>query len=195
MKKSVFTLILLGAFSVVMAQKSTQTVSATWIKNTAKFNYTVKNNGNQYDFIVDSLTLGNSIAFRWKMGAPKNYQGKVRMSKSALDTASYLVNTFRNKDFLDLTDKTSVWMGRKVRQMIAIGKPISINAGTGREVFSPMGEKSYTFILNGTSTTLKCLYIESASGKKIWFLNDVTNPLIIKMDLGWTIELMSVESN
>ncbi|MFH0894239.1 MAG: hypothetical protein V2A54_07375 [Bacteroidota bacterium] len=193
MKKIFISLMLVAAFSVTNAQtKSTNSASVSWIKSTTVLTYKVVANGSQYDYVVDSLTLGNSIAFRWKMGAPKNMKGKVRMSQQALDTASAMNNYFRNNEFLDLKDKTSVWMGRKIRKAIAENKPITVDPQNTREVLTPKGEKSYTFTINGTSTTIKVLYAETASGKKFWFLNDAVNPLILKMDLGWTIELISV---
>lgn len=48
-------------------------------------------------------------------------------------------------------------------------------------------------MVKGTEKTLVTLHVKNPDGsRQLWILNNQQNPVIVKMDLGWTIVLKSV---
>jgi len=147
------------------------------------------------NFILDSLTISNGISFNWKMTDPMNYKGKVKMSSEALDTASAMNNFFSDNSSLDLTDKTTVWVSKKVYKALKKGKSVSIDASLGREKLTFKSAEKLTANYNGKSESFDVLYATTDSGNKFWILDDSSNPLIMKMSIGWTIEMKDITSS
>lgn len=175
----------LGAF----AQKN----SNTWLMSGDTLVYNINNYGNQYDFIITNLQIENNIAFDWLMTNQDQLKGSIVMSRYALDTATFLKNYFNDGESV-LTDKTTVWASTKVYNAIKKKKPVSVNAGNGNAILEFKEKKEFTFSLNDQPKTVKVLYAETKSAEKFWILDDPKNPLILKMDLGWTVTLTKVEN-
>ena len=166
-----------------------------WLKKCTGLTYHVNYNAVEYDFIIDSLVVKNDIAFKWKMTEPLITAGKVKISKPALDTATGFNNFFSDNSNLDLTDKTTVWVSKKIYKAIKKGASVSIDAGSGREKLTFINNEKITAKFNGSNKTFNVLYATTPSGNKFWILDDPANPIILKMYLGWTIEIKEILTN
>ncbi len=164
----------------------------SWLKKCTKLTCHVNFNAIEYDFIVDSLVVSNDIAFKWKMTDPMNYAGKVKMFKPALDTATAMNNFFTDNNNLNLTDETTVWVSKKVYKAIKKGSSVNIDAGLGREKLTYIKNEKIIAKFNGSNKTFNALYATTVSGNKFWILDDPANPIILKMYLGWTIEIKEI---
>ena len=188
-------LILIFALAALHTISFAQKKETSWLKNCSKLSYHVNYNTLEYDFILDSMAVSDGIGFNWKMTAPMNYSGKVKMSAEALDTATAQNNFFGNNSNLDLTDKTTIWVSKKVYKAIKKGKSVIIDPSLGREKLTFKNAEKLKANMNGNSESFDVLYATTESGNKFWILDDPANPLIMKMYLGWTIELIDITTS
>jgi hypothetical protein len=173
----------------ISAQKKSKN---DWLKSGDTLVYDVINQKKQYNFIVRHLQIENNIAFDWNMTSPNEMAGSLVISRYALDTATMQKNYFQDGESV-LTDKTCVWVSKKVYNAMKKKKPVTINSGNGMAVLEYKGKEDYTFKLNGVEHTVKVIYGVTKKAEKYWILDDPKNPIILKMDLGWTVKLMDVK--
>lgn len=173
--------------------------SATWEVNSG---------GNTYEFSVSAVkgTVDSDLSFDWAMTNDGDMKGHITITKDAMDKAAAQNNYFGPalKD-ATLSDKTTVWLSKAViNGLQKEGKcKMDVGMGNGEEVFTvvPDGMEARdaeTFdekiSVKSASKYLSTLHIKNEDGsRQLWVLNDAANPMIIKMDIGFTIVLKSVE--
>jgi len=186
--KRVFILILLAVSTLSFAQKN----EGSWLKKCTKLTYHINYNAIEYDFILDSIKATNDISFQWKMTDPMNYSGKVKIMKQALDTATTFYNFFADSSNIILDNKTTVLVSKKVYKAIKKGGSIKVDPGLGREKLTFKSAEKISAKFNGNTKSFDVLYVVTDSGNKFWILDDPANPVIMKMYLGWTIEIKEI---
>ncbi len=162
----------------------------------SKLTYNVNVMGSKYDFIADVIQTGPEIVFGWKMTLENrtDKEGTLTISEEAAQTATEMYNYFENGE-INLTDKTSVWMSRAAFSSLRTGNATELNTGSGAKLFYRKKAGADNQIkINGYDRPLNVIYAESEDGsEKLWILNNPNMPVILKMDLGWTIEIVSIE--
>ena len=159
------------------------------------FVYEVDYYGEKYDFMVTVNEIGDGIKFDYEMTNAAKTKGSVSMSKDALENATVQNNIFSGGE-LDLTDQTTVWLSKKVfMDLVENGKStISTDGGeTETEIgdATPMHDyQIYNAISDETFDDISYIYVQSLDGAvAYWIHMSKYNPLILKMDIGWTITL------
>jgi hypothetical protein len=162
----------------------------------SKLTYNVNANGAKYDFIVEVIQTSPEIVFEWKMTLDNrsDKQGTLTISEDAAKSAIDMYNSFQNGE-INLTDKTSVWMSKAAFGSLRTGAATELNTGSGAKLFYRKKTDTNTQIkMKGSNKPLNVIYAESEDkSEKLWILNNPYMPVILKMDLGWTIEIASIE--
>lgn len=162
--------------------------------------YAVTNADKNYNFLVipNKFDVGTGADFNWVMTDPINRKGRVTISAAALKSGKRLINYFSGGD-LKLTDASAVWLATDNFKDITSGETkIAMDSGEPETFSSPENDAvTPTINYKGKEISLDGFAIESkpggnASRKELWVLNITNNLLIIKMDLGWTIELKEI---
>lgn len=165
--------------------------------------YNVNASDKSYQFLVipNKFDVSTGADFNWVMTAPVNRKGRVTISAAALKSGKRLINYFNGGD-LKLTDASAVWLSTdNFKDITNMNKPetkIAMDAGEPETFGSPEADAvTPTINYKGREITLDGFAIESkpggnASRKELWVLNITNNLLILKMDLGWTIELKEI---
>jgi len=161
-------------------------------KEGVKLVYHVDYFGDEYDFIVDMKHVSKEIEFDWKMTEPVNSSGNVIMTEKALKNAKLLFNYYSDGDTLKLEEYTSVWFSRAVYDALKKGEDVTIDAGDGDEVLSFEDYEDFPVIIDKEESSLKCIYSSSDLFGWFWVLDSQKFPLILKMDIGWTITLTEI---
>lgn len=164
------------------------------------YTYDVDYHGMKYQFIVQpkKIDMAEGARFDWKMTINDDMQGTVAISKAALDTAHGQMNKFSG-GASDLTNLTTVWISNAVyRDLKRNGKCMIAATEEGLKSFSLVEESEVeeATITNsaGHTRALKTLHIRSEDGQEdLWVNDDAANPLITRMDIGWSIALKSVQ--
>lgn len=166
---------------------------ATWLKTGSLLSYHLMAGNEGYDYIISDLVIKNSISFNWKMTSPINYTGSVKISDMAIDTATAMIANFENGSSLNMQDKTTVWLSRKLYKMLKSQAPAKITIENTSEIFNYVRNENYPVKIDGTEQKLDVMLAQSTTGNKIWILDYPQYPLIIQMQLDFTLYLQSVE--
>ncbi len=149
----------------------------------------------KYQFIVTVKKLDDGITFDWRMTAPINKKGTVIMTEDAVESAAGLFNYFAN-DTARLDDQTSVWVSRTMwREMHNEDEMvlISLDNDEATGFFREDGE-AHKISYKGKSLDMKVSNLKSLTDNQtitVW--ENEKFPIILKMDLGWTIELKEIK--
>ncbi|HNZ41805.1 MAG TPA: hypothetical protein PLI16_03555 [Bacteroidales bacterium] len=185
-------LLTIGIVPRSLAQK--HEVKSPWFKNGSVLTYHVVNGAKEYNYIVSDLDLSKDISFRWKMTEPVNYNGSIKIFDAALDTAMKMVNYFENGSALDMNNKTTAMFSRKAYKMLIGQQPVSVNIDNAQETVGFERYENYHITVDGVQQQVEVMVASTATGKKFWILDNPKFPLIIKMELAFTIDLRTVNT-
>ncbi|MCK9612454.1 MAG: hypothetical protein PHR81_09430 [Bacteroidales bacterium] len=188
----IFAVLIFGNTQNVFSQQENK--SENWLKTGSKLTYHLLNISKEYDFVITDLVMDNNIAFTWNMTAPANSSGKVKMFYGAIDTANKIVNYFSNGSSQNMVNKTTVWLSRKVYKKIKSESPTTLIIDDTEEIVNFIRNEKYPITVDGAKLDYDVMVAESATGSKFWILDNPQYPLIIKMELAFTIDLRSVET-
>ncbi|MDD3802921.1 MAG: hypothetical protein PHW02_00855 [bacterium] len=187
-----FTAILLVLTGCPKSPAKTTTEMPSFAAEGAKLIYHVDYFGDEYDFIVDLKKIGKDIEFDWSMTSPVNSSGSVEIKEKALKNATYLFNYFSDGDNIIMYDSTTVFMSKAVYNALKKNETVTIDAGDGDENLSFDDYEDFPVIINGEEKNLYCIYSSSDLFGWFWILDNQSFPLILKMDIGWTITLTEI---
>ncbi len=180
--------------------------AAPAIKDIKTITWSVNSYGGNYNFKVTNLT-GNavdSLSFDWLMTNGPNMNGHIIITKDALEKATIQNNNFGpDLKNVTLTDKTTVWISQAVFNELTKKGSCKIDVGAGEEIFTAVtdvagkrDEESFDLKIpiNGDAKYLNTFHIKNAAGsRQLWILNDIQNPMIVKMDIGFLLALKSID--
>lgn len=159
--------------------------------------YQVDNQNQKYNFTINLEEISPSIVFTFKMSNARNTSGKITISKEALKNAVAQYNYFQNNE-VTLDKQTTVWISKKVWTNLKKRKKSNISTNSGEmnlKLLEWVNNQDYSVIMNGNELSLKSMYCitKDSNSYKYWILDDVNNPLILKMELNFSIELKEVK--
>lgn len=143
---------------------------------------------------VELISKTDEISFQYTIPAKQGATGRISILGNALKTATELDFNWFEGDRA-LTDKTSLWLSQATFTALKSKSNVEIAFRQGLmlqiPIFKMVGKTELTTELNGRITTLKALYLEDLNnyGYKIWVWDNPLEPLILKLDLGWTMQL------
>ena len=171
------------------------------IPNTT-LNYTVAGHG-QYEFLVDVKEIDNEgIQFDWEMTNSPDNKGSIVLEAGALESSFRQHNRFSAGEDRVFTDRLTVWVSRAFFQKISEGEVAVLETENTRGDFMLIDEQSFVYKSDSQWVHVDVLVVQAtefsgdtygAESRTLWILKNIDNPLILKMDMGWTIELQSVE--
>ncbi|HNX06447.1 MAG TPA: hypothetical protein PKL96_02575 [Bacteroidales bacterium] len=169
-------------------------VKSSWFKNGSVLTYHVVNGVKEYNYIISDLDLSKDISFHWKMTEPVNYSGSIKIFDAALDTAMKMENYFGNGSSLDMSNKTTAMFSRKAYKRLIGQQPLSVNIDNAQETINFERYENYPITVDGIQQQVEVMIASTATGKKFWILDNPKFPLIIKMELAFTIDLRTVNT-
>ncbi|MBS1511126.1 MAG: hypothetical protein JST86_09810 [Bacteroidetes bacterium] len=186
--------------NVLLAQTAKPFAMADFKKAT----WLVTNNGDEYNFTISNPKGGMTTNFEFDWGMTNGNDGHINITKEAMESAAAQNNYFGPKlKNATLTNQTTVWVSRQVFTNLSKKGTATMDVGNGPEVFTVVKNKDDdaetesfkdAIKVKGTEKTLLTLHVKNEDGShQLWILNNLQNPVIIKMDLGWTIVLKTVE--
>ncbi len=155
------------------------------INNTTTLTYDIKG----ITFTVQPAVFdynNTGIVFNWSRAAEGRLTelGVVNVTKAAIDTATLQKNYFRNATNDTLNNAIAIWMSKK--QLAQISKDSTVMIGTNgytANKFKYSGHDQIEILNNKNIVELvDCIRLTDGE-EAIWYLNDPSNPLIVKMDL------------
>ncbi len=170
------------------------------LKKGTQLIYEVNANGNKYDFIVtlNDYDYSRGIDFNYRMTNENKTQGHVKISKNGKNESRKYVNFFTGGELL-LKDASTIWLtgknfaempDKKTEMQFDNNDPETFYRQEKDEVYPEViifekKQKLDGFIINNAP--------DATGNKTLWIHNISANPLILKMDLGWTVELKEIK--
>lgn len=200
MKKIFYSLLVIFNFSFFVSSAQDVAALETFekaMKPGAVLTYDVNMAGKKYQFIATIKKLGSEIAFDWKMTEPINKTGSVIMSATAISKADGLFNYFTASE-TKLEKETSMFISGKIFNDAATNFQASLKVNgqsdTATVLSSTVAELGVT--VNGDFLSIPGIELQGGSEVKytIGVVETQRFPLITRMDLGWTIQLMEIKN-
>jgi hypothetical protein len=190
--KSIF---LAGITLLVFSKAHSQT--AFYLQEGDRLFYDVIANEQVYTFSVDIIKLDSTISFSWSMSPPINKSGYITISENALKNAKQYMNQFAGGT-KDLDQESSVFMSDANFNELANTNTTKMDMGEGNsgEWFNN-GSDNYGFIWKGSDVNPNAYYTKlekskSWDSRNIVVLAEGPFHLILRMNLGWSIQLKEV---
>jgi hypothetical protein len=165
-----------------------------------KLVYEVNAGGQVYDFIITIQQPKSDVyrySFDWEMTAPVNKSGHVNISKTAAIDGKKYMNYFMGGD-LTLTDASTVWMtGENFGEMPDKKTSMQLDNNEPETFYrKDEAETEQTIKYKGREIKLDIFKVdndkEGSDHRQLWVQGISSFPLIVRMDLGWTIRLKEI---
>ena len=195
---------------MALGSAKTLNLSLSILKEEATFTYDLKKGdkmvyhvnayGKEYDFIVsiNGFDYDKGIDFNYEMTAPASKTGRVKISPAAFHSSRRYVNQFSGGD-LNLTDASTIWLCYDAfyDDMPKRQTMMTIDNAAPELFYRPEEDAvEHAIKFKGEDVKVEAFLINNRKdgngNKEIWVHNSSSNPLIIRMDLGWTIELKEI---
>lgn len=169
------------------------------LKKGDKLVYHVKAGGREYDFIVtlNHYSFTGGIDFDYEMTSPADKTGHVTVTPGASEKSKKYHNYFSGGE-LNLTDAVTVWLSWiNFSEMPGKKTQMSFDDGPEETMYRPEKDEVEPVVkIKGQDKKIEAFMInnkaDGTGDKTLWINGISSNPLIVKMDLGWVIELKEI---
>ncbi len=190
MKKIFFFLLLVASTAIIsMAQNKADQPIKIGVGTT--LTYTVDFNFNQYDFVCTFIDDEDDMIVDYKMTDANSTSGRVYMSKYALDKSTAMYNYFGGGE-KRLDFQTTILVSKVIYDALKNNTPIHIDSGDGDETMTFGDFTKLPCTIDGVESSIPVLYGQSDNSNQYWVFDDASFPVILKMDLGWSITIKSI---
>jgi hypothetical protein len=166
-----------------------------------KLVYEVNAGGQTYNFIVTLQKPKNDnyrYSFDWEMTAPASKTGHVDVSMDAALNSSKYINFFKGGN-LNLTDASTVWMtGQNFGEMPEKKATMQMDNNAPETFYrKDEAETEQKILFKGKEVKLDIFKIDNdkagSEHRQLWIQGISSFPLIVRMDMGWTIVLKEIK--
>lgn len=180
---------------VTSATAATSVSPTQIIKKGTTLVYDVNYGGSRYEFTMVVKDQASAYSFDWSISAPINKKGSVTINKDAVQNATCLYNYFSNGE-AGMGDQCCIMLSKKMFE--AFKKNSSVEILTDKKnnevsVFGNPYDHTQTFGYNNNfSNEFDCRTVTNGDTYQITYVNDADFPLIIEMNVGWSIKLRNI---
>ena len=199
MKRTAFTFLLsLLTFHFLFSQNITDLDTyEKAMKSGAILTYDITMGEKQYHLVATIKKLGDEIAFDWETTEPANKKGNTTMSANAVSKADALFTDFSGGE-ANLDKETAMFISKKIFSDVSSSAQASIKIFGASDTATIMSNtiSEFNFSLNDNLVAVPGWELEGGSEIKytVDILESPKFPLIVKIDLGWTIQLASIKN-
>lgn len=159
--------------------------------------YDVRNQGDLYYYRVIIKEDKGKIAFEWEMDEPKNKQGTVEIKGKALGSSTKMVTKVKPDNTLFLEDATIVWISKHLLKTLNSTLQVEMDIdGVPNNKMTVLQKTTQTIIYKGTPVRVEVLDVSNQMKffdlREFWVMNDSENPLITKLNMGFTVDLIEI---
>jgi hypothetical protein len=150
--------------------------------------YQVKNNTETYNLAVTIKTYGNAISFDYNVSG-QNINGSVNLSATTVSKGTKYDTTYTGNN------KPTLWLSKANYYDLEAEKQTRMDLGSGLDTFVRRNNSTMKINYKGKEKIITIYNIEnigSGSKKKIGYLSDEKNPLMVSVKAGYTITLKEV---
>ncbi|MFN8283686.1 MAG: hypothetical protein U0U67_10755 [Chitinophagales bacterium] len=193
--KSIFKNTLVFAYLLFFAMSFRYINPNSFFKKDTQFIYDVNHNGLQYALTLKITKVNDGFSFDWQTDKPLNKKGSVSIHDSAMQNANAIFSSF-NQDKVELTNQTSIVISDKMFESWKGSSSMEIAPDATKSIKSIFGNgynhtQNFEY-KNNNSNELECRTVSDKDGYSITYLNDANFPIIVEMNLDWSIKLRKI---
>lgn len=163
-----------------------------------KLIYDVRHKGDLYYYTVEIVEYGSKYIYRWEMGEPKNKKGSVEIKPKAMRQSMQLITRVKSNEHLKLEDATILWISKSLLKLLQSNSEPEITIDEATENKLKVLQKSnFSFRYKGATLTSEVLEVSNQKKffdlKEFSVLNNPENPLIVKLNMGFTAKLIEIK--
>lgn len=159
--------------------------------------YDVTMGEKKYQLTATIKKLGDEIAFDWETTSPASKKGGIAMNGIAVSKADALFNDFSGGE-TNLDKETSLFISKKIFNEIAANAQAEMKLSGPSDTTTMLSNTISEFNFNLNNNLVAVPGWELQGGSEIKYTVDIIEsvkfPLIVKIDLGWTMQLISVSN-
>ncbi|HBG70382.1 MAG: hypothetical protein A2W93_15660 [Bacteroidetes bacterium GWF2_43_63] len=188
MKKMLFPvlLIFLSMAMNLNAQESTKEITIT---PGAKISWNLSLG---YPFNITVNSVKPDFSFKWDMGGDET--GSVTLTAKALKKATKMFDYFKKGTDITKEDETTVIFSKALFKKLKAGKSTEMSLDGINQNIRFVQNSTMKVLIDGTESSLPIIYAETDKACKFWIWDNASLPLILKMEMGWTLEITSINS-
>jgi len=146
-----------------------------------------------YPFNITVNSLKPNFAFSWDMG--EGATGNVTINGKALKKATKMIDYFEKGTDITMEDQTTVMFSKALYKKMKAGGSAEMTLDGVSQTMKFMKKEKMAVSVNGTGQSLDVLYAETDKNCKFWIWDNAATPLILKMELGWSLTIQSITTN
>lgn len=158
--------------------------------------YEVTYDSSPIEMLVELNSRTPDLVLKYRMGFAEPKFGTITVTSDALSAATEQDNFWIGDK--TLINKTTLWISSSTYDDIILKGEATMPFRQGFTLYDltyTLIEKgTFEIVFNGKSRKLPVLYLEDKGGKgfKYWIWNNPSDPVILKMDLGWVVDLKEI---
>ena len=156
--------------------------------------YEVNDKGNTYEIEVSNIQVQEAgIRFAYRMTDEARTTGTVTIPTKALNHARNQTTQLTGGK-LNLKKSTAVWCSKLVFSELKEGTTL-LHSDDKSIQLDLQGKSKFEVEIDGETKPLRILYATDQHGHKFWIQNKLKNPLIVRLELDYTITLVAVSTS
>ncbi len=169
----------------------------TYLKAGTKLVYAIERDGKKYDLNIQILGLTPDVRFRWDMTAPMNKNGIMTLMPDARESAGGIITNL-GEGMVNLHDLTAIWLSNTLMDKIKNAGGILMTVDGNALACKVMHDtpSPLQVLIDGKDAQLSTITIHNgmtdATKKTITVLDSKDFPIIVQMNMGWTMTLKSI---
>lgn len=192
----------LFSFNVLLAQvnleKELASSNSLEVKEGMTLVYGANYYGNEFDINFHIKSLNHQVVFDYDGTGGRDNSGTIIMAEKALEMARAQDNYYHDGGKKNLENQTTIWVSKLVFNKLVSQGEVSISTDGGASQVRLMdGVIQHDFPITNVEnaeTNISCIYAATADEKvKYWVSLNEDNPIILRMEMGWSIWLKEVK--
>jgi hypothetical protein len=153
-----------------------------------KFIYNVKSGMQEYNFTIVIKSLAPDFSFAWQMNNEEQLNGKITIPAADMAMSDKMYNYFSGGD-QRLKGMTSVLLSKATLKKLLTVKKATVYDGKKKLDFENAGVDGMSYLLNGNYVQSDAVYLSNKDNYRMTLLKNEKFPLIMSMEIGWSIQL------
>ncbi|MEO0280757.1 MAG: hypothetical protein ABIN05_00215 [candidate division WOR-3 bacterium] len=167
-----------------------------FFKESSTFIYDVSSWGDKYELVIEIKKMDKNLHYRYRLEDDTIFKfvDDVVVLQKSLENSDRIFMNLWDYNVSNLDDKISVFFSKKVFKDLVNKKEVTIDVGDGEEHLTFERKTTYNCVIDGKEIELKAIYATSDLFGYFWILDDERFPLILKMEVGYIIELKEINT-
>lgn len=188
MKKFIFPL-LLSFILMTLNLNAQEEKKDIVISQGSKINWTLSL-GYPFNIVVNSVKP--DFSFKWDMGG--NETGSVTLTSKALKKATKMFDYFNKGTDVIKEDETTVIFSKALFKKLKAGKSAEMSLDGINQNIRFVQNTTMKVMVDGVEANLPVVYAETDKSCKFWIWDNAAWPMILKMEMGWSLEIVSIST-